>query len=437
MSARSIVRYLVSARAFKLPRSELEDLQLKRLRSTLAFLEANVPAYRERFRNSGFDPKGITKLADIRRLPPTTKSDILDDQRRGEPGRKPRMAKSVTSSGTTGIPVTLGRSFEREVVGKAISYRGFDIIGLRPWSRVATLWSPQRYWKSEVLEDGTKRPFTGIDYLPVRPFGRNLPNLLTLEVNPETPAADGERLKEFRPEYLFGRPSYLRRIARHSGEALGVRPKVIVTTGEVMTRTGLEEMRRAYGTKVVRSYGSSDVGKLAMGCLFEAGMHTWEDFMLYEVLKDGEEVSEGEIGELVVTTLYKDYAPRVRFRTGDYVKLGHRGLCECGSSTTRIASVEGRRGDWLVGKDGTRFLASDVAEHIESAFGLRDFRVVQEGAQDFLLLVHVVGGGEPPETAGVGEYLGELTGGGARIRTLAMSPDDYWTKVRPVTSQVG
>lgn len=437
MSVQEAISYMGSVKNFKLPRSELERLQVRRLRAVLGQAGSRVPAYREAFRKAGFDPAELKSVEDIRRLPTFSKADMLRIQRGIRTAAMPRGTRYATSSGTTGKRVTMASGAKRAAVRGAVRLRLMMLNGIRPWSRIATLWAPQRFWRSEVLSDGRSRPHTLLQDRPVWLFGKLLPNILPVVVDPTNPARDGRALKKFGPDFIYGRPSYLRRIARALGPELGVEPEAIAATGEVVTETGMRELRSAYKTRITRIYGSADVGGIAADCRFETGMHAWEDFMVYEVLKDGEQVSPGEVGELVLTFLFEDPVPRIRYRTGDYVKMAEDGPCACGSRTRRIASIEGREDDCLIGEDGERRLATEVADYFESALGMRDFRLVQRGTADFSLSLLPADAKAFAGAGKVSEYLEGLVGSKVDLEIEEMNPRDLWDKTRPVICALG
>lgn len=427
--------YFQSLRTANLPRRELEILQTRKLKVALRYAGQTVPMYRETFKRIGFDPETLTKVEDLRRLPTHSKSDILGAQEEAAAAGRTRGAKMMTTTGTTGRPSVLARDRDSSALDRALSFRKMTGVGIRPWSRVATLWAPERYWRQEV-KNGVPEPTTGVYNLPVKFLGRNLPNLMTLWVDPSRPDLDGRTLAAFRPQFLYSRPSHLRRIARYFGEAPGIRPKVIMATGEIVTETGFKDLRRAYGAKVIRNYGAVGLGTLAGDCLHETGLHTWEDYKIYEVLDGDEQVSPGEVGELVMTVLHPDVVPLVRFRTGDYVRLGSDDRCECGSSTRRLATIEGREDDCVVGSEGRRFGALEVADRIESQFGFRDFQLIQSGPRRFSLLLRGDDMNRKDEFGRVRAYLEELTGPPVQIEVSQRSDDDYWMKTRPVVCKV-
>lgn len=435
MQARMVLNYLQATRSYKLPRRELEELQARRLRVSLTEAYENVPFYNQSFKSAGFKPEDLASVEDLRRVPTTTKRDLLAMHDEARASGRAKGMKEVSSSGTTGQPTVLLRGRQRYPVNRAIRYRELTHIGIWPWSRVATLWAPRKYWKQEI-KGGVSKPFTGVDSLPVRVFGRKLPNLLTLWVDPGDPLKDGRTLADFKPEFIYSRPSHLRRITRSYGSDPAMRPKAIIAGGEIVTNTALEELRRAYATKVIREYGSSDAGKLAGECLFENGLHTWEDYKICEVLKDGEAVAPGEVGELVVTHLMGDIIPLVRYRTGDYVRLGGDDRCHCGSSLRRLSAIEGRTGDCVIGKGGEKTLALEVADRLESEFGLRDFQLVQTGLHDFTLLLTQDDLDRRDEIRGVKEYLEGLAGAEVNLDLGPRSNDDYWLKTRPVVCRL-
>ena len=427
--------YLQSLRASKLPRGQLRELQARRLRAALTFAASTVSIYRDMFRERSLTPADVRSADDLRKLPLYSKADIMRGQEEAMKEGGAAGARLITSSGTTGRPSALARSREAVAVNRALGFRKMTELGIRPWSKVATLWAPQKYWRSQV-ERGVAKPVTGLYDLPITFLGRTLPNILTLWVDPRDPGRDRRTLASFDPEYVYSRPSHLRRMARKSGPNLGISPKAIMATGEIVTETGVRELRSAYGAKVIRSYGAAGVGSLAGECLYESGLHTWEDYKVYEVLKDGDAVSPGEVGELVITVLHRDVIPLIRFRTGDLVRLGADDRCECGSSMRRLSSIEGREDDCVVGKDGERFLATEVSDYLESKFGLRDFQLVQRGMFEFGLLLTADNLEWYKGGSGVKEYLEEIVGSPVNLEVRPRSDDDYWVKTRPVVCKV-
>jgi len=409
MTPEGVLCYMQSMKTSKLPRRQLEQLQARKLRDALRYAYANLPAFNETLRRIGFHPEDLKRVEDVRRLPMSSKADIMKRRQDALAAGRTRGVKLVSTSGTTGQSAVLVRTTERTSVNVALNIRSLLQIGLRPWSRVATLWAPARYWKT-LTKDGETKPLTGLDYVPVRFFGRTLPNILTIWVDPNDPARDGRTIADFRPDFVYSRPSHLRRIARYCGAEHGIEPKVIVMAGEIMSKTAFDELHASYGAKIVRNYGSAEMGKLGADCLYERGIHTWEDYKLYEVLKDGEPVAPGEVGELVVSDLFRDTFPIFRYRTGDFVRLGGYDRCECGSCTMRLSSIEGRENDCVIGEDGERFLATEVSDRLESEFGLRDFQLVQNSLNEFTLLLRADDIERRKEVSGVKEYLEEIAG---------------------------
>lgn len=428
--------YYQSGRTYGLPRAQLERLQVKRLRNVLDYAYREVPGFRDSFANAGFDPTSVTKVEDLRRLPLNSRPEILRLHEAAQKSGRAKGGMIGTTSGTsTGRPSLIATSEDSRTLASALRYRRMIRYGMRPWSRVATLWAPDRFWRRRMI-DGELRPTTGARRFPMSVLGRNPPNLLALTVDPSDPAKDGKALADFRPEFINGKPSHLRRIARICGTDLKISPKALLVTGEVVTDTGLKEIRRGFGAKVLQHYGSSGFGGLASDCVHESGLHAMEDYKVCEVLKEEEPVAEGEVGELVVTFLYRDVVPAVRFRTGDYVRLGPMERCECGSSTRRFKAVVGREDDCIIGRSGTKFLGLDVAEHIESAFDLRDFQLIQNTLDGFTLLLRSGDMKRDDAISRVAQYLTELIGMNVVVDARLRDEEDLWLKARPVVCRI-
>lgn len=424
--------YAQSLRSFGMSRGELEKLQVKKLRAVLDYADRKVPGYHGMFAAAGFDPASLTKVEDLQKLPLHSKAEMMQmhDLAR-KSGRAKGAVLGTTSGTTTGQPSIIAVSTDTRALAYALRLRRRIKYGMRPWSRVATLWAPERFWRKQIV-DGELKPMTGVRRFPMSILGLNPPNLLAIWVDPENPVKDGKTLSRFRPAFINGKPSHLRRIARACGTEFKLAPKAVLITGEVVTEGGLKEIRQGFGSKVLRNYGSSGFGGLAADCIHETGMHVVEDYRVCEVLKDGQPVSEGEVGEVVVTFLYPDVVPAVRFRTGDFVRLGPADRCQCGSSTRRFLSVEGREDDCVVGLDGKKVLGLDVAGRIESEFGFRDFQLVQTGARSFILNLRREDLGREKEISMLKEYLRELVGSTVDVEVRQRSEEDLWLKFRPV-----
>lgn len=432
MLARAAYYYLLSMRTYKLSRPELEDLQSKKLRRVLSMAYSSTRLYRSRFKILGKKPDDIRSVEDLAVFPLLTKSDVAANYPDGLLSRRIDGERVTTGTGTTGEVAHFAQSREWRDITRGLSYRRRIKAGVRPWSRVVTTWIPMEYWRRLPDTSGALRPHTALYDSNLRFLAGRGP-LTVIQLRDGGMAEEVRQLNRARPDFIYGRPSYLRRLARTQGEALHVRPKAVFATGEPVTDTGVKEIEAAFGARVFSSVASSDLGAAtAVPCERYPGMHFNEDYMLCEVLKGGEQVGPGETGELVVTQFHNDLMPLIRYATGDLVELGEDGRCGCGSSLMRMARTKGRAADFLLSKEGTKLPAMAIANDLESRSGLRDFQVVQESAEKLRIRITPEDEGKSDALQEATRYLEELIGPPVKIAVETRSPEEFWGKYRAV-----
>ena len=340
-------------------RADVEQLQLERLEATLNRVQRSVPFYQRRFAEAGFDAEDLRSLADLRRLPFTTKQDLRDNHPYGLFAVPLRDVVRVhASSGTTGLATAVG-------------YTRND---LKHWSDLAArVLTAGGVGKDDVVQ-------VAFDYgLFTGAFGFHQgAERLGASVIPVSSASarrQVEILRDYRSTALVCTPGHALALA-DAAEAAGIRP------GQLSLRSGLfgaepwsEAVRADLQARLklvaTDNYGLSETGGpgLAGECTERRGMHVAEDHFLVEVV-DPETlapVPDGTVGELVVTTLTREAQPVIRFRTRDLTSLT-RAPCPCGRTHARLARVKGRTDDLLLLR-GARFFPSDVEAVIVAVEG--------------------------------------------------------------------
>ena len=429
----AVLCYLKSTRSYRLPREELTRLQFRKLSRILAGASRYVPHYRTLFSSLGLGPEDVRTMDDLRRLPLLTKREVTSDpskfRRKGA-----RVGAGRRSTGTTGSSVVVDWSSEQLDVQNAMLVRRAAIAGFKPWNRLVTMWPPVAYWARSTKQGEEGLPTTLLfDF----PFGPAVPRLRgpvrVLWAVPDDPLNEARALYRLSPDFLMGRPSFMRRVGialRSAG--LAVSPRALLVGGEVCSRTVMKELEELYASKALTFYGSSEFGALASGCSAHMGSHLFEDFAMFEVLKDGERVGPGEEGELVVTALHNEAMPLIRYRTGDLVRLSDPGTCGCGSGLTRVERFMGRAGDAFVSASGKRTPGLEVADRLDEALGLRDYQVVQLGLDRVELRLSPEQIADGALVGRVERFLEGLAGAQLQFTVKKRDEEEYWKKVRPV-----
>lgn len=338
----------------KMNRNKLLKLQEERLKRIVKYCYEQVPAYKKKFKEAGVTPEDIKTLDDLKKVPFTEK----DDLRKAYPyGMMAVSLKEVlelhASSGTTGHPTTC-----------AYTKNDLDV-----WSKVmARIYASAGTTKGDIVQNaysyGLFTGGLGFHYGALEVGATILP-IATGETERQITLA-----KEYGTTILACTPSYAAYIGRYAVEKMG-----IVPSKELKWKSGLfgaeawsEELRKRIeellGLEAFDVYGLSEVigPGVSVECAQHHGLHIQEDHFLPEIIdpKTGENLDEGETGELVLTTLTREATPVLRFRTGDITSLKTE-ECSCGRTLVRMGRVHGRADD-MIKVRGVKFWPKTV-EH--------------------------------------------------------------------------
>ena len=322
-----------------MPRSELEKLQGERLRELVAYEYERVPLYRAKMDAAGVKPADIMTLADITKLPFTTKQDLRDAYPYGMfAAPMSEINRIHASSGTTGKQTVCGYTKGDLDVWKECMSRSLAGAGATRESIVHVSYGYGLFTGGLGAHDGATA--MGCAVIPVSTG--NTARQITI-------------LKDFGPDVLCCTPSYalyLSEALRKSG--LGpddIKLKAGIFGAEPWTEEMRPELEKGLGIKAYDIYGLSEVmgPSVACECSAQDGMHVQEDHFIIEIIDPatGEVLPEGETGEVVFTTITKRGMPLVRYRTRDLSHIS-RQRCTCGRTTARLFKITGRSDDMLI-----------------------------------------------------------------------------------------
>ena len=321
-------------------RSELEALQLERLKWTVDYCYKNVPFYTKKLDEAGISADKIKSLSDIKYIPPTTKADLRDNYPFGLFARPMKeMVRIHASSGTTGKPTVVG-------------YTKHD---LDLWSDcVARLAAAAGATDEDIVQIsfGYGMFTGGLGFQ----YGAERLGMLTI------PAAAGNSLRQIKFMTDFGTtavhavPSYVTRL-REVMDSVGVDPRrdtklrVLAIGAEPHSEEQRRRIEEMMGVKAYNSFGMSEMCGPGVGfeCPEQNGLHFWEDYYIVEIVDPEtlEPVPDGEVGELVLTTLCREAMPLLRYRTRDLTRVLGRS-CPCGRNHVRLDRMRGRSDDMMV-----------------------------------------------------------------------------------------
>lgn len=320
-------------------RQQIEQLQVERLKETVQRC-MNNPFYKARLEEAGVSPDNITSVDDVRRIPFTTKQDLRDTYPFGLASAPLRECVRLhSSSGTTGNPtVILHTQKDLDEWANQVA-RNLWMVGLRP---------------DDVFQNSSGYGmFTGgLGFQ----YGAERLGMLTV------PAAAGNSLRQIKFMKDFGTtavhavPSYVTRLYEVMQEQ-GVDPrkdtklKVLAIGAEPHSEEQRQRIEQMLGVKAYNSFGMSEMCGPGVGfeCKEQNGLHFWEDYYIVEIVDPEtlEPVPDGEIGELVLTSIRREAMPLLRYRTRDLTRVLGRS-CPCGRNHVRLDRMKGRSDDMMV-----------------------------------------------------------------------------------------
>lgn len=335
-----------------MPREALQALQVTRLRVALARVYERVPFYRARLDEAGVAPDSIRTLADVRRIPFTTKADLRSHFPYGLLSVPlEEVSRLHASTGTTGQPTVVGYTRRDLETWAELVARLAVAAGVRPGDLAQVAFGYGLFTGGFGLHYGLERLGAGV--IPVS--GGNTERQVRI-------------LVDLRPTVLVCTPSYSLHVAEVMA-SMGVRP------GDLALRIGLfggefwgegirREIESRLGISATDNYGLSEVlGPGVSGeCEHKCGMHLAEDHFLVEHIDpETEEPAEpGALGELVLTPLSREAFTVLRYRTRDLCRILEE-PCPCGRTLRRMTKVVGRTDDMVIVR-GVNMFPSQVEE---------------------------------------------------------------------------
>jgi phenylacetate-CoA ligase len=360
-----------------MPREELEQLQLERLQATLNRAYKNVTCYRSKFNELGIVPEDVTSLADLSKLPFTTKEDLRLNYPYGMfavPLRE--IVRIHSSSGTTGKPTVVGYTKNDLKNWSDLVARFMTAAGVTHDDVVQIAFGYGMFTGAFGLHYGTET--IGAAVIPMS--GGNTEKQIMI-------------MQDYKSTVLVCTPSYAVTIADRI-EKLGMDSKSLALKvglfgGEPWSEAMRKDIEGRLSISATDNYGLSEVlgPGVAGECIHKCGMHISEDAFIAEII-DPETcrvLPPGSTGELVLTSICKEALPMIRYRTRDITSLDYD-TCECGRTMVRMKKTMGRSDDMLIIK-GVNVFPSQIEEVLVAIEGCKphyQLVVERKGALDVL-----------------------------------------------------
>ncbi|GAQ93974.1 phenylacetate-CoA ligase [Thermodesulfovibrio aggregans] len=364
-----------------LPRQKLEELQFERLKKTIKKVYQKVPHYKKKFQDAGVNPSELKSLEDIKKFPFTTKEDLFVDYPYGLLTVAPeKVVRLHTSSGTTGKP-------------KAIFFSKRDINNSA--ELIARCLVMTGATRGDILQNSmTYGLFTGAF---VMHYGAEKVGILVIPAGPGNTERQINLMRDFGTTMIHITPSYALYVASVLyDKGIDPRKELKLKRAYLGAEPYSEETRRKIenmlGIDVYNCYGLTEMNGPGVGfeCPYKEGLHIWEDNFLIEIIdpQTGKVLPDGEIGELVLTTLNREAMPLIRYRTRDLTRIIIE-PCKCGRTHRRISRILGRSDDMFIVK-GVNIFPQQIEQVLMGIKGVaQNYQIVLESYDEMVIKVEI------------------------------------------------
>ncbi len=366
---------------------QLNEMQFDLLKKQLSNLKERSAFYAEKY--ADFDPATVQTQEDFENIPFTEKSDLREAYPLGLAAvPEEEIVRIHSSSGTTGTPVIIPYT-QKDVDDWATLFaRCYEMAGVTNKDRIQ-------------ITPGYGLWTAGIGFQA----GAERIGAMTVPMGPGNTEKQLQFMRDMQTTVLTATSSYALLLAEEI-QARGVRDQIALKKGIIGSERWSQKMRERIknelGIQIYDIYGLTEVYGPGIGisCDYDQGMHYWDDYIYIEILDPEtlKPVPDGEWGEICITTLVKEGAPLIRFRTHDLSRI-IPGECPCGSKFPRLDVIQGRTDDMLKIKGVNVFprqieevlalfpeLSSEYQIRISHVAGRDTMRIYVEtdGTHDFL-----------------------------------------------------
>lgn len=377
-----------------------EEDTLAKLKDLLKRVVQGSPFYQKKFREANVDIEKIKSLEDLKLLPFTHKEELRDAYPLGlQAVPDSAVVRIHSSSGTTGKPVIIPYTRNDVDTWAELMMRCYMLAGLTNQDRIQ-------------ITPGYGLWTAGIGFQ----LGAERLGAMAIPTGPGNTEKQLEMLVDLKTTALASTSSYALLLAEEI-EKRGLKDRIHLRTGVIGSERWSEKMRsrieNELGIETFDIYGLTEIygPGIALDCSYHEGMHYWSDNLLFEIIDPitGEQLPDGNLGELVITTLTKEGAPLIRYRTRDLTRI-IPGLCKCGCPFPRIDRILGRSDDRIKFK-AVNIYPGQIEDIIKKVPGVSsEYQILltrKDGRDSMTFRVEIEGAEDPAKKAKTEKALGK------------------------------
>ncbi|MEJ6582725.1 MAG: AMP-binding protein [Crocinitomicaceae bacterium] len=348
--------------------SHISEKVQQSLVELIVYVSEKSPFYKQKYANLTLNINDLD-LYEYKKIPFTTKEDLAANDLNFLCVPKNEIAEYVTTSGTTGNPISLyltQQDLERLAKNESDS---FQLMGLDSTDLF------------QLLTTIDKQFMAGLAYsLGVQKLGAGM-----IRIGPGVPELQWDSILKYEPTVLIAVPSFIVNLLEFAKENnidfTQTSVKSIVCIGEPIRNEDFtynilgKRITETWKVDLYSTYASTEMGAAFSECTAHEGNHLNEELLFLEVIKeDGTEANDQESGEIVVTTLGATGSPLVRYKTGDIAKV-YRTICKCGRTSPRLGPILGRKNQMIKFK-GTTIYPKAIFEMLDQFVEISCYKII-------------------------------------------------------------
>jgi len=354
---------------------ELINNQNKKIRYMVDYAYNHVPFYKELFKKENIHPTDIKNAKDLNKIPLVSKEDLKnnfpDKIMSNEFDYK--RCKIWDTSGSTGIPLKIAYEKKADDFARAVLLRSYFSLGLKYFDK----WC---YIAPDEFKDEKEK-----GYFFTEKIGFISPYYISIFLPIEKKI---ELLKKFKPRILESLATDLYLIARYIKEnnIKGINPEITISNGELLDDYMRNYIKNVFNVDHFDVYGCMELRRNAWECQYHEGYHIDIDSIVMQFIKDEEDVSPGEKGNIVFTGLFNYAMPLIRYDIGD-VGIPSSHMCSCGRGLPMMEILKGKLMDFILTTDG-KLLSPHIFKRIlMETDGIELFKLVQLNKDKIKILI--------------------------------------------------
>lgn len=347
-------------------KSELREIQNKRLRSLVQYVYNNNRFYHDFYKKNNVNINSIRNVEDLIRLPIISKeavqknfSSILNELR----NKIKKEYVTRKTSGSTGKPLKVYFNPREWDYSEAVYLRSLLSTGYLPTEKLIV---------SYPYDSIQKKWFTKLGLMRKEIVSTDKPISTLIET-----------IDRNRNTSVYGFPSMFRLLINEIyNSSINLKIKRFISTGELLSKKLEKEISEHFTCPIYNHYGTMEFNRIAWECQKKEGLHMDIDSLVVEFIKNNQQVNENEQGIIVLTNLHNYSFPLIRYEQGDTGSFS-RDLCSCGRGLPLMKTIVGRNNDFIKIDENKYFSPVHVDVLLSKIEGIHQFRLIQKSLGDF------------------------------------------------------